>query len=143
MANILVIDAKPRNHKVLNTLLNNNKHNLFVATNAIQVLEIICKEHCDLIIGVIDETDSIENILNHVNGLTTQQKETKSPFDAELTHLLSHELSQPLVVINAYVSGCIRRLEKNVYDKKQIIVAMKMVNHQVERIGKLILPHQS
>ena len=31
----------------------------------------------------------------------------------ELTDMFSHEISQPLTVISAYVSGCIRRLEED------------------------------
>lgn len=42
------------------------------------------------------------------------------------------------MIINAYVSGCIRRLEENVYDKKQIIDVLKIVNHHVELAGKFI-----
>jgi two-component system, LuxR family, sensor histidine kinase DctS len=55
----------------------------------------------------------------------------------ELSYMLSHEISQPLMIISAYVSGCIRRLEENVYDKNQIIATLKAVNHQVDRAGTL------
>lgn len=153
MANILIIDTHSGNREVLITLLSCNKHNLFVAEDNAQALEIVCKENLDFIFfspscykpelmllakaaGVvnisIDKTTSPDEILKHIEGIISlQQKE------ANLQSLL-HELSQPLMVINAYVGGCIHRLEKNVYDKKQIIDAMKIVNHHVDRAGKLI-----
>ena len=56
----------------------------------------------------------------------------------ELVYFLAHEMSQPLMVISAYVSGCIRRMEENTDDRVQIIHAMKAVDKQVERAGKLI-----
>lgn len=56
----------------------------------------------------------------------------------ELTDMFSHEISQPLTVISAYVSGCIRRLEEDVYDKQQIIDVLKAVNSQVDRAGNLL-----
>lgn len=56
----------------------------------------------------------------------------------ELTAMLSHEISQPLMVISAYVSGCIRRMEEDVYDKAEVIDIMKAVNKKVEYAGALV-----
>ena len=62
----------------------------------------------------------------------------QTPNDIEDAHLLLHELSQPLMVINAYASGCILRLNEKDFDIKQIIAVMKIINEQVDRAGKLI-----
>lgn len=183
MANILIIEGHSADRKILMTLLRSDKHNLFVAKDTTQALEIVYKEDLDLIIGdilmsdsgdyefikklrhdfshlntpiiffsescytselmllakaasavdiVIDKTASNPEILKQINAIINQKKSK-----VHLSVLL-HELSQPLTVINAYVSGCIRRLEENVFDKKEIIDVLKSVNQQVEVAGKLI-----
>lgn len=145
MAKILVIDAHTGNHQNLMTLLSSEQHNLFVATDTAQALAIVRKENLDLIVVqakasgevdvIIDKTDSSEDILKQIYDLIHQQKEAK-------LSLLSHNLSQPLMVMSAYVNGCIRRLEENVFDKSQIIDAMKIVSQHIDHAGKLIHRHK-
>ncbi len=56
----------------------------------------------------------------------------------EMASALAHELSQPLTVINTYVSGCIHRLEGGVKDTTLIIHAMKKAMLNVELAGAII-----
>jgi len=71
--------------------------------------------------------------------MTTPINEAKK---RELTDVFVHELIQPLTVISTYVSGCILRLEENVYDRQQIIDALKAANHQVDRAAGIIRGHK-
>lgn len=56
----------------------------------------------------------------------------------EMASIISHEISQPLVVINTYIAGCIRRLNEPTFNKHDIIAAMRKANEFVEVAGTLI-----
>lgn len=56
----------------------------------------------------------------------------------EMASALAHELNQPLTAINSYVSGCIHRLEKNTYEKDQIIDVLKKTMQNAELAGQII-----
>lgn len=57
---------------------------------------------------------------------------------AEMASLLAHELTQPLMVISTYVSGCLNHLHKEKFDKMQLINAMEKVVEHVNIVGEAI-----
>ncbi|WP_148263529.1 GAF domain-containing protein [Legionella drancourtii] len=50
----------------------------------------------------------------------------------EITSTLAHELNQPLTVINAYICGCLRRIENGAQEITPIIEAMIKVKQNAE-----------
>lgn len=56
----------------------------------------------------------------------------------EMASSLAHEINQPLAAINAYISGCIKRIENNRSDKLEILEALKQASQQAERAGEVV-----
>ena len=50
--------------------------------------------------------------------------------------ILSHELTQSLMIINAYISGCNERIKKNTININEIVDVLNKMNKQVELISQ-------
>lgn len=57
----------------------------------------------------------------------------------KLASILAHELNHPLCVISNYLHGCIRRIENNNYNIKDILNAITQTTEQVNRANEIIL----
>lgn len=57
---------------------------------------------------------------------------------SEVISLLAHELTQPLMVINTYISGCIYRLQENKVNIPQLIEIMTNIKQQAALMGSKI-----
>ncbi len=49
-----------------------------------------------------------------------------------------HELTQSLVVIQAYVNGCTERMKDNTLNHEQIAMVLGKINHHTEKISDKI-----
>ncbi len=56
----------------------------------------------------------------------------------ELASTLAHEISQPLLVLNTYLSGTLRRLRESDIDKKELLAILINAVKQVELSGKIV-----
>ncbi|MCC5013705.1 MULTISPECIES: sensor histidine kinase [unclassified Legionella] len=56
----------------------------------------------------------------------------------EVASTLTHEISQPLLVTNTYLSGSIRRLKQNDIDKEELTNVLEAALKQVDLMGKII-----
>lgn len=56
----------------------------------------------------------------------------------EMASSLAHELNQPLAAIANYAMGCVKRLQDDEFDRKEMLEAMQKANLQAERAGKII-----
>jgi len=57
----------------------------------------------------------------------------------KLASILAHELNHPLGVIANYLHGCIRRVESNNFNIKDILNAIKQSTEQLNRANEIIL----
>jgi signal transduction histidine kinase len=105
--------------------------------NTIDVIElrkIISQQAIDLE-KEVSRRKSVEHQLN----LALQVGQMKHVASVrETTSTLAHALGQPLVVINAYVNGCMQRLQKSSYEIKELIFAMEKVSQHVVLISDII-----
>ena len=62
----------------------------------------------------------------------------RTNFMEEMASTLAHELNQPLTVINAYLCGCLRRIENGFQEIAPIIEAMIKVRQNVELAGEIL-----
>ncbi|STX43791.1 sensor histidine kinase [Legionella donaldsonii] len=56
----------------------------------------------------------------------------------EVASTLTHEISQPLLVTNTYLSGSVRRLKQNDIDKEELTNVLEAALKQVDLMGKII-----
>ncbi|MBS0359481.1 MAG: response regulator, partial [Proteobacteria bacterium] len=56
----------------------------------------------------------------------------------EMASALAHELNQPLTSIGSFTSGCVRRLQSDVFEKDEIIKVMQIVSEQTKYAGEII-----
>lgn len=56
----------------------------------------------------------------------------------ELASALAHELNQPFAAIGNYIGGCIHRLESGRFDPDETLTALREVNAQAERAGRIM-----
>jgi two-component system, LuxR family, sensor kinase FixL len=67
--------------------------------------------------------------LAHVYRLSTME---------EMASGLAHEICQPLAALINYTRGCVHHLQKNGYDKNQLLSMMAKAVSQAERAGEII-----
>ncbi len=56
----------------------------------------------------------------------------------ELASALAHELNQPFAAIGNYIGGCIHRMESGRFDPGETLAALREVNAQAERAGRIM-----
>lgn len=56
----------------------------------------------------------------------------------EITSAISHELNQPLTVINTYINGCIHRINNGAFKLEEITEALSYASMHAERAGAIL-----
>ncbi len=85
---------------------------------------------------IITKLKKIEELLRRNQMKLAQTAHINSM--GEMASTLAHELNQPLTVINAYICGCLRRIENNFQEITPIIEAMIKVKKNVELAEEIL-----
>jgi hypothetical protein len=76
--------------------------------------------------------------MNDLSRIKHHQPDKNTPCYCGQAPVIAHELSQSILVIRAYVTGCSERLKNTTLDYEQIGVVLGKINHHVELIGRKI-----
>lgn len=79
----------------------------------------------------------------NIQELTRRQQTTLTRLSrcyvlGEVASTLIHEISQPLLVTNTYLSGSVRRLKQNDIEKEELTNVLEAALKQVDLMGKII-----
>lgn len=90
---------------------------------------------CGIIVGINNWKKNQDNhYLHQLKLMEANQHHSRN----EVISLLAHELTQPLMIINTYISGCIYRLQENKLNHTQLIDIMNNIKHHATLMGNRI-----
>lgn len=71
-------------------------------------------------------------------NITSDKKTIQASSLGEMASVLMHELTQPLTIINNFISGCIYRLKADNYQRDELLEMLREAEQETLRAGIIV-----